>query len=265
MKVRAKSDARRNKYGEQQDARSGVLTVACLLCLRRVSLFRHGFFFGNCSVILCVCVCAEMEQEQHKATRKVSTRGHVLFTGVLCVACLLCVRFFLLLFPAPPVFVLRPCICRCISQRCSMQMSECEILVSAACTVSDFFSVRCFCLCICICRLLFFFLLGYFLTVFLILWFRGLLSSFGLPLRFFFSSLHLLEWLATSALLRMATTLFVFFVFEGCFHFSVSLSCCFRASFYTYLYGCILFSVCSFWQRTHIACDDKSYGKPPTV
>ena len=58
---------------------------------------------------------------------------------------------------------------------------------------------------------------------------------------------------------------FVFVVFEGCFHFSVTLSCCFRASFYTHLYGCILFSVCSFWQQPHIAFDDKSYGKPPTV
>ena len=93
MKVRAKGNAPRNKYAEQQDARTGVLTVACLLCLRRVSLLRHGFIFCNCSVILCVCVCAEVEQEQHKVTRKVSTRGHVLFTGVLCVACLLCVRF----------------------------------------------------------------------------------------------------------------------------------------------------------------------------
>ena len=72
---------------------SGVATVACLLCLHRVSLLRHRFIFWYCSVILCVCVCAEVEQEQHKATRKVSTRGHVLFTGVLCVACLLCVRF----------------------------------------------------------------------------------------------------------------------------------------------------------------------------
>ena len=71
---------------------SGVATVACLLCLRRVSFLRQGFIFWYCSVILCVCVCAEVAQEQHKATRKVSTRGHVLFTGVLCVACLLCVR-----------------------------------------------------------------------------------------------------------------------------------------------------------------------------
>ena len=110
--------------------------------------------------------------------------------------------------------------------------------------------------------------LVFFLTVFLILWFWGLLSSFVLLLRlwrFFFSSLYLLEWLATSAPLRMATTLFVFFLFEGCFHFSVSLSCCFRASFHTYLYGCISVSVCSFWQQPHIACDDKRYGKPPTV
>ena len=72
---------------------SGVATVACLLCLHRVSLLRHGFIFWYCSVILCVCVCAEVEQEQHKATGKVSTRGHVLFTGELCVAGLLCVRF----------------------------------------------------------------------------------------------------------------------------------------------------------------------------
>ena len=71
---------------------SGVATVACLLCLHRVSPLRHGFIFWYCSVIL-FCVCAEVEQEQHKATRKVSTRGHVLFTGVLCVACLLCVCF----------------------------------------------------------------------------------------------------------------------------------------------------------------------------
>ena len=131
--------------------------------------------------------------------------------------------------------------------------------------MSEFFSVRCFCLRICICRLVFFFLLCLFLTVLLILWFWGLLSSFVLPLCFFFSSLYLLEWLPTSAPLRMATTLFVFFVFEGCFHFSVSFSCCLRASFCTYLYGCISFSVCSFWQQPHIACDDKSYGKPPTV
>ena len=131
--------------------------------------------------------------------------------------------------------------------------------------MSEFFSVRCFCLRICICRLVFFFLLCLFLTVFLIFRFWGLLSSFVLPLRFFFSSLYLLEWLATSAPLRMATTLFAFFVFEGCFHFSVSLSCCFRASFHTYLYECISFSVCSFWQQPHIVCNDKSYGKPPTV
>ena len=79
---------------------SGVATVACQLCvrsfsfcLRRVSFLRQGSIFWYCSVILCVCVCAEVEQEQHMAPRKVSTRGHVLFTGVLCVACLLCVRF----------------------------------------------------------------------------------------------------------------------------------------------------------------------------
>ena len=107
--------------------------------------------------------------------------------------------------------------------------------------------------------------LVFFLTVFFILWFWGLLSSFVLPLRFFFSSLYLLDWLTTSAPLRMATTFFVFFVFEGCFHFSVSLSCGVRASFYTYLYGCISVSVCSFWQQLHVACDDKSFSQPPTV
>ena len=211
---------------------------------------------------------SELLVKQHGATREVSTRGHVLFTGVLCVACLLCVRFFLLFFPAPLVFVLRPCICRCISQRCEMQMSECEIWVCAACTVSEFFSVRCFCLRICICRLVFFFLLCFFLTVFPFCGFGVFCLFFVLPLRlwhFFVCSLYLLEWLATSVPLRMATTLFVFFVFEGCFHFSVRLSCCFRASFYTDVYGCISFSVCSLWQQPHIACDDKSYGKPPTV
>ena len=35
---------------------SGVATVACLLCLHRVSLLRHGFIFWYCSVNLCVCV-----------------------------------------------------------------------------------------------------------------------------------------------------------------------------------------------------------------
>ena len=76
-----------------------LCVLAATFCLRRVSFLRQGFIFWYCSVILCVCVCAEVEQQQHKATRKVSTRGHVLFTGVLCVACLLCVRFFLLFFP----------------------------------------------------------------------------------------------------------------------------------------------------------------------
>ena len=69
--------------------------------------FVKGLFFWYCSVILCVCVCAEVEQEQHMAPRKVSTRGHVLFTGVLCVACLLCVRFVCLCLCRVP-FVLLP-------------------------------------------------------------------------------------------------------------------------------------------------------------
>ena len=47
-------------------------------------------------VLLCVCVCVGIGE--HGATRQVSTRGHVLFTDVLCVACLLCVRFFSLFF-----------------------------------------------------------------------------------------------------------------------------------------------------------------------
>ena len=216
---------------------------------------------------MCIGAVRITSQATRRNKRGDHTRTCPVYRCVVCCMPAVCSLLFAF-FPASLVFVLRLCICRCISQRCEMQMSEREIGVCAACTVSEFFNVRCFCLRICICRLVFFFLLCLFLTVFLILWFLGPLSSFVLPLRlwrFFFSSLFLLEWLATSASLRMATTLFVFFLFEGCFHFSVSLSCCFRASFYTYLYGCILFSVCSFWQQPHIACDDKSYGKPPTV
>ena len=56
------------------------------------------FHFFLSLFLLCV-----HRTEPHKATRTVSTRGHVLFTGVLCVACLLCVRFVL--------FFLSLCVC----------------------------------------------------------------------------------------------------------------------------------------------------------
>ena len=50
------------------------------------------FHFFLSLFLLCV-----HRTEPHKAMRTVSTRGHVLFTGVLCVACLLCsLRFALL-------------------------------------------------------------------------------------------------------------------------------------------------------------------------
>ena len=67
--------------------------------LLRVRLPVFHFFLSP--FLLCV-----HRTEPHKATRTVSTRGHVLVTGVLCVACLLCVRFVLFFFLF--VFVLLP-------------------------------------------------------------------------------------------------------------------------------------------------------------
>ena len=100
---------------------TGVLCVACRLCVSLcflglpVSFLRQEFTFRYRSVILCVCVCAEVEQEQHKETRTVSTRGHVLFTGVLCVACLL--------FVFLSRWLLCSCLCRLNSPESRIQMS----------------------------------------------------------------------------------------------------------------------------------------------
>ena len=64
------------------------------LCLPAAFLGLHAawlrvrfpaFHFFLSLFLLCV-----HRTEPHKPTRTVSTRGHVLFTGVLCVACLLC-------------------------------------------------------------------------------------------------------------------------------------------------------------------------------
>ena len=80
-----------------------LLCVACQLCVRSFLLcLRPVFVFAfSCLIFVSMCV---YRTEQHKAKGKVSTRGHVLFTGVLCVACLLCVRFVLFFFSL--------CLCR---------------------------------------------------------------------------------------------------------------------------------------------------------
>ena len=65
-----------------------------------------GFVFPVFHFFLSLFLLCLHRTEPHKATRTVSTRGHVLFTGVLCVACLLRVRFVLFFFLF--VFVLLP-------------------------------------------------------------------------------------------------------------------------------------------------------------
>ena len=89
---------------------TGVLCVACQLCVRSFSLCLPPAFVFAFSCLIFVSVCVH-RTGQHKATRKVSTRGYVLFTGVLCVACLLCARFGLLFFLF--VFVLLWLLCSC--------------------------------------------------------------------------------------------------------------------------------------------------------
>ena len=82
---------------------TGVLCVACRLCVCLfffwVCLLPGLVFVFPCYIFfLSLFLLCVHRTEPHKATRTVSTRGHVLVTGVLCVACLLCVRFALLFF-----------------------------------------------------------------------------------------------------------------------------------------------------------------------
>ena len=82
---------------------AGFVFACFCLCLPAAWLRVRPPVFHLFLSLFVLCV---HRTEPHRATRTVSTRGHVLFTGVLCVACLLCVRFvlFFLLF----VFVLLP-------------------------------------------------------------------------------------------------------------------------------------------------------------
>ena len=100
---------------------SGVATVACLLCLHRVSPLRQGciFLVLLCDSV-CVCLCRGGTRATQGNTKGEHTRTRPVYRCVVCCMPAVCsLRLFVSLSP----WLLCSCLCRLNSQESRIQMS----------------------------------------------------------------------------------------------------------------------------------------------